>query len=88
MRVQGLVVAVLVRVVQGGFLGVLLGMGGEAVGGVAVVGSFLVVPFFEVLHGGAVVLHRVLEVVGGLLVGLDDFLVFFGMVSHRRKGKR
>ena len=87
MRVQGLVVAVLVRVVQGGFLSVLLRVGGETVGCVAVVSGLFVVPFFEVLHGGAVVLHRVLEVVGGLLVGLNDFLVFFGMVSHRREGK-
>ena len=84
---QRLVVAVFVRVMESRLFGVFLGVGGKAVGRVAVVGRLFVVPFFEVLNGRAVVLHRVFEVVGGLLVGLNDFLVFFRMVSHRGKEK-
>ncbi|MFC7670705.1 hypothetical protein ACFQT0_27475 [Hymenobacter humi] len=44
---QRLVMAVLVRVVQGRFLGVFFGVGREAVSGVAVVGGLLVVAFFR-----------------------------------------
>lgn len=86
--VQGLLVTVLVRMVQGSFFGVLLRVGSETVGGVAVVSGLFVVALFEVFHGGAVVLHRVLEVVGGLLVGLHDFLMFLRIVSHRGKGEK
>jgi hypothetical protein len=86
--VQGLVVAVLVRVVQCSFLGVLFGVSGEAVSGVAVVGGLFMVALLEMLHSGAVVLHRVLEVVGSLLVGFNYFLVLFGMVLLRRHGAK
>lgn len=79
---ERLVVAMLVRVVQGRLFGVFFGVGREAIGGEAVVGCFFVVAFFQVLHGRAVVLHGVLKIVGGLFVGFNDFLVFFGMVSH------
>jgi hypothetical protein len=85
-RMQRLVVAVLMRMVQGRFFGVLLGVGGKAVGGVAVVGGLFMVAFFQVLGRGAVILQRVLKVVGRLFVGVDDFLVLFGMVSHGGKG--
>jgi hypothetical protein len=76
----------LMRVVQGRFLGVLLGVRSESVGGIAMVRRFFMVAFFQVLSSSAVVLQGVLEIVSGLFVGLDDFLVFFGVVSHG-KGK-
>jgi len=44
---ERLVVAMLVRVVQGRLFGVFFGVGREAIGGVAVVGCFFVVAFFR-----------------------------------------
>lgn len=82
MGMQRLVVAVLMRVVQSGLFGMLLRMGGKSVGGVAVVGGLLVVAFFEVLSRRPVILQGVLKIVRGFFVGLNDFLVLFGMVSH------
>jgi hypothetical protein len=49
-----------------------------------VVGSFLVVAFFELLDDGAVFLHGVLEKVSDLLVGFNNFRVLFGVVLLRR----
>lgn len=82
MGVQGLLVAVLVGMVQGRFVGVFLRVSGEAVGSVAVVGRFFVVAFFQVLSRGPVVLQCLLEVMSRFFVGLNDFLVLFGVVSH------
>lgn len=42
------------------------------------------VALIEVLDGGTVVLHGVLEKVSGLLAGFHDFLVLFGAVLLRR----
>lgn len=80
-RMQRLFVPVFVRVVQRGFFGVLLGVGREAVGCVAVVGGlFVITPLLKVFGGSAVVFHGVLEVMSSLLVSFDDFLVLFGVV--------
>lgn len=89
---QGLFIPVLVRVVQGRFLGVLLGMSRKAIGRVAVVGSFFVVAsLLEVVSGGAVIFDGVLEVMSCLFVGRNDFLMLFGVVllrRHRERGER
>lgn len=79
---QRLFVAMLVRVVQGGLFGVFAGMGGKAVSRVAVVSCFFVVTFFQVFSGRTVLLQGVLKVMRSFFVGLDNFLVLFGMVSH------
>jgi len=84
--VQRFQVAVLMGMVQRGVLGVLLGVLRETIGGIAVMGRFLMVPRFEMFRSRTVVFYGVLEVMRGLLVGFDDFLVFFGMVSHDDKG--
>lgn len=81
---QRLLVAVFVRMVQGRFFGVLLGVGSKAIGGVAVVGGLFVVTTLEVLSSSPVLLQGVLKVMSGLFMGLNDFLVLFGMVCHRK----
>lgn len=86
---ERLFVAMLVRVVQGRFLGVFFGVGRKTIGCVAVVRGFFVVALLQVLGGGAVILQRMLKIMGGLFVGIDDFLMLFGVVllwRHDTKG--
>ncbi|WP_170865256.1 MULTISPECIES: hypothetical protein [Hymenobacter] len=79
---EGFSVAMLVGMVQGRFFRMFKRMPRKAVGCIAVVSRLLVVALLQVLLSSAVLLGSVLEVVSGPFVGLDDFLVFFGMVSH------
>lgn len=81
-------VAVLMRVVPGRLFSVFLGVASKPVGRVAVVGDLLMVALLKVLSSGAVLQQRVLEIVGSLFVGCNNFLVPFGMVSHGLGGKR
>jgi hypothetical protein len=72
------VLSVMLGVMTAGFGVMLFGMAGMAVSGVSVVPGFFVIAGFMMLGGFAVMLRRVLMVLGGLVMVLDACVVAHG----------
>jgi hypothetical protein len=72
------VLSVMLGVVAAGFGVMLFGMAGMAVGGVGVMRGLFVIAGFMMLGGFAVMLRRVLVVLGGLVMVLDACVVAHG----------
>jgi hypothetical protein len=70
--------AVLLGVMPAGFGVVLFGVAGMTVGGVSVMGGLFVIAGFVMFGGFAVMLRRVLVVLGGLVMMFDACVVAHG----------